>query len=59
MLKSKKFWLGLLVGILIFLAGLFLFRILTPEDDWVCTSGQWQKHGNPTASMPTISCGRK
>ncbi len=31
-------------------------RFLTPEDDWICQNGQWVKHGNPTAEMPSKSC---
>jgi hypothetical protein len=56
MLKSKKLWLGLLLGILIFLAGIFLIRVLTPEDDWVCSGGAWVRHGNPSSQMPTNDC---
>lgn len=30
--------------------------IVSPEDSWVCESGQWVKHGNPTDPMPTEPC---
>ncbi|MDD5026715.1 MAG: hypothetical protein PHH13_05085 [Candidatus Peribacteraceae bacterium] len=26
------------------------------EDSWICTDGQWVKHGNPSTSMPTTIC---
>lgn len=29
------------------------------EDDWICQSGQWVKHGNPSASKPTTPCSTK
>lgn len=40
--------LGLLAGELIFLRG--------NEDTWLCSNGQWVKHGNPSASQPTTPC---
>lgn len=30
-----------------------------PENAWVCSSGRWVKHGNPTTSMPEAPCGEK
>ena len=27
-----------------------------PEDAWICQNGQWVKHGNPFAAMPTTPC---
>ena len=27
-----------------------------PEDTWICEKGNWIKHGNPQASMPTTEC---
>ncbi|OGZ33329.1 MAG: hypothetical protein A2174_00600 [Candidatus Portnoybacteria bacterium RBG_13_41_18] len=27
------------------------------EDTWLCQNGQWVKHGNPNAPMPTTGCG--
>ena len=39
----------ILFGVLLFLRG--------DEDTWLCSSGQWVKHGNPSAPMPTMSCG--
>ncbi|MEK7167546.1 MAG: DUF333 domain-containing protein [Patescibacteria group bacterium] len=35
-----------------------LFLILRGnEDAWLCQNGQWVKHGNPSATMPTSGCG--
>lgn len=31
-------------------------RVSTGEDTWLCVDGQWIKHGNPSAPMPTTSC---
>lgn len=41
--------------VLIFLAVL-TFRLLSGEDNWICQNGQWVKHGNPKAPMPSSSC---
>lgn len=29
------------------------------EDNWICKSGQWVKHGNPSNPKPTTICGKK
>jgi len=34
------------------------FVVGGPEDDWICSSGEWVKHGNPSAPKPTGSCGQ-
>lgn len=26
------------------------------EDSWICVDGQWVKHGQPSASIPTGEC---
>ena len=47
--------------ILVLIAGTILtirFLFGGPEDTWICDSGQWVKHGNPSASMPTSGCGQ-
>ena len=36
-------------------AGLVLLR--GNEDTWLCSNGQWVKHGNPSAPQPTTPCG--
>ncbi len=28
------------------------------EDSWLCVSGQWVKHGNPSTAQPTTPCSR-
>jgi hypothetical protein len=27
-----------------------------PEDDWICSNGQWVMHGAPSAPKPTTPC---
>lgn len=53
----RKLILIVLVVILIALAGLFGIRFLSGEDNWICSNGQWIKHGNPSAPKPTKPCG--
>ncbi|MFH0829431.1 MAG: DUF2178 domain-containing protein [Candidatus Kerfeldbacteria bacterium] len=48
--------LGIIVFVVIVIGGL---RLLSPEDDWICDHGQWEKHGNPSAPMPSEPCNRK
>ena len=51
------------IAIVLFLiAALWIFLrfvIGGPEDDWICVDGQWVKHGNPRAPMPTEGCGQQ
>lgn len=55
----KKLFIGgaifllLIVGIVVVLR----FFVGGPEDNWICQGGSWVKHGNPSAPMPTGSCG--
>ena len=37
--------------------GLIVVRLISPEDTWLCQSGQWVKHGNPSGLMPESGCG--
>lgn len=41
---------------LMLIIGLAL-KMTTKEDTWLCENGQWTKHGNPSAEMPTEKCG--
>lgn len=46
----------IIVVLLIVLAVFFGFRILTPEDTWICKEGEWIKHGQPKTAMPMAEC---
>lgn len=45
-----------IVLLLIVLAVVFGFKILSPEDSWYCENGTWQKHGNPKSLKPSSPC---
>lgn len=55
----KKLLTPLLVIVAVGFLGLFAARFLFggDEDTWICSEGQWVKHGNPSASMPQTDCG--
>jgi hypothetical protein len=56
MAKYKNFviiWLCLIAVLAFFI---LLARLLTPEDDWICSNGKWVKHGVPVAPMPKGEC---
>lgn len=55
MIKKILFWL--FVVIVIIVVSLLSFRFFSQEDNWLCDNGQWVKHGNPSAPMPTSGCG--
>jgi len=49
----------IIVVILVCLAvGAVLLLLRGDEDTWICENGQWVKHGNPSAPMPSQSCGQ-
>jgi len=53
---EKKFIyvvVGVLLILLLTIAGL---RLLSGEDNWMCQNGQWIKHGQPSAPMPSLEC---
>jgi len=53
MKKSTKIMIGVLITLAIIIIGA---RIITPEDTWICSDGEWIKHGNPSSEMPTTIC---
>lgn len=54
---SNKYLTIALVVILIIIVAVFGYLKFSDEDGWLCQNGQWVKHGNPSASMPTTGCG--
>ena len=52
---KKLHFLTLLLVLTLTLVG--CARLLSGEDDWLCTDQGWVKHGNPSAAMPTEPCG--
>lgn len=43
-----------LLGLILSLASLFFVR--GAEDLWICSDGEWVKHGNPRAPKPSVPC---
>lgn len=43
-----------IVSIILFI--LLIIRIFAQEDAWICTNGEWIKHGNPSAEKPIKIC---
>lgn len=54
---SDKKIIFIIIASLIFIAMvIFTLRVFSGEDGWICQDGQWQKHGNPSFSAPTVEC---
>ncbi len=55
-MKNTKLFISLAVlGVAIIAFG--IMRLTGGgEDNWICQNGQWVKHGNPSAAMPTTLC---
>ncbi|MFA6131622.1 MAG: DUF333 domain-containing protein [Patescibacteria group bacterium] len=54
-MSKKTFYI--LIGLVVVFLVLVVVRFASPEDTWICSEGQWVKHGNPSAEMPTSGCG--
>lgn len=56
-MSKEKFYLSVAAIILFAAAVLGATRFFSgSEDEWVCQAGQWVKHGQPSAAMPTGKC---
>ena len=53
---NKKILMVIII-ILIVVGIVVGLRLFSGEDSWICQDGQWVKHGNPNAAMPTSGCG--
>jgi putative hemolysin len=57
-MSIQKTMLGVAVVVLAVVGVLFVVRLFSGnEDTWLCQNGQWVKHGNPSAAMPSTGCG--
>ncbi|MDD5725875.1 MAG: DUF2178 domain-containing protein [Patescibacteria group bacterium] len=54
---DKKKTLYSVIAVIIFLVILIGgVRLFSGEDDWICSQGQWVKHGNPSFPAPSTEC---
>jgi uncharacterized membrane protein len=44
------------IGLFLIIAVIFSIRLASGEDDWICESGKWVRHGNPSFPAPTSPC---
>lgn len=51
--KSVYIILGIIAFLIILVIGL---RLFSGEDNWICSNGQWIKHGHPSFPQPTVEC---
>lgn len=50
---TKKIIIIILICLVL---GAVLLLVRGDEDTWICQDGQWVKHGNPSAAMPSKPC---
>jgi hypothetical protein len=51
--------IAVMIGVIVIIAIIVVVAIRFssgPEDGWICESGQWVKHGKPSAPMPSVPC---
>ncbi|MDD4938052.1 MAG: DUF2178 domain-containing protein [Candidatus Shapirobacteria bacterium] len=53
--KNKSKFIVFIIVLAIFLS-IFILRLFSGEDNWVCQNGQWVEHGHPDFSAPTTIC---
>lgn len=59
--KSSVLFVGygkiILVALVAAVFFVFVIRFFSgPEDDWICSKGQWVRHGHPSSQAPTLPC---
>jgi uncharacterized membrane protein len=55
-LTNKKSLYFIITTIVLVIMLLLTLRIFSGEDNWVCSNGQWVKHGQPDYPAPQIEC---
>jgi len=59
-MNTKKFWLITVIFIVALAVVILALRFFSgDEDTWLCSGGQWVKHGHPSAPQPTTGCGEE
>jgi uncharacterized membrane protein len=57
---SERKWPFILTSALVLaIVAVFAIRAFSDEDGWVCSGGQWVRHGNPSSPAPTAACYEK
>lgn len=54
--SDKKLIYTAIVLVFFMLLTIFSLRAFSGEDNWVCDSGEWIKHGQPSYPAPTVEC---
>lgn len=55
-MRNKKLWYFILIMLVFIFFTILTMRVVSGEDDWICESGQWVKHGQPSSPMPNEQC---
>ncbi len=55
-MQDKKTTIIILVVLSII--SVFLVRLMSGEDNWICKNGQWITHGHPAGPPPDTRCGQ-
>jgi uncharacterized membrane protein len=54
---TKRGWIKIAIVAMIFAILVIIgARLFSGEDDWICSNGQWVKHGNPSFPAPQLEC---
>jgi len=53
---GRSIWYLFLASAIVAVFVLGGLRLFSGEGDWICSNGEWVKHGNPSAPMPEVRC---
>jgi len=58
-IKMSKVFISALIALAVVGSAVIILRfgVGGAEDNWICSGGEWVKHGNPQAPMPQEPCG--
>ena len=51
----KKIFIVFILALAVFAVTVF-FKFISGEDGWICSNGEWVRHGHPAAPQPKIPC---
>lgn len=55
-LTDWKLIYSVIVLVVFAVMAIFTLRVMSGEDNWICSGGQWVQHGHPDFPAPQVEC---